>query len=109
MVAVDLSPLSTQPREDEAASPEEAAVVAAMVAVAVAPALEAGVVATAMVDKSKGTMAGVKSASRRDTVRSTVGIASTKTMSLMKGTSMLPPTPTASTRIGIPIRVPLIT
>jgi len=105
VVAVDLSPLSTQPREDEAASPEEAAVVA----VAVAPALEAGVVPTTMVDKSKGTMAGVKSASRRDTVRSTVGIASTKTMSLMKGTSMLPPTPTASTRIGIPIRVPLIT
>ncbi|KAG8081907.1 hypothetical protein GUJ93_ZPchr0014g46999 [Zizania palustris] len=106
---MDPSPLSTQSREDEVASPEEAAVVAAMVAVAVALALEVGVVATAMVDKSKDTMVGVKSASRRDTMQSTVGIASIKTMSLMKGTSMLPSTPTASTQIGIPIQVPLIT
>jgi hypothetical protein len=97
MVAMDLSPLSTQPREDEVASPEEAAVVATIVAVVVALAREGRVVATTMVDKSKGTMAGVKSASRRDTVRSTVGIASTKTMSPMKGTSMLAPTLMAST------------
>lgn len=97
MVAVDLSPLSIQPRVHEVASTEEATVVAAIVVVVVAMALEAGVVATTMVDKSKGTMTGVKSASWRDTVRSIVGIASTKTMSSMKGTSMLPPTPMAST------------